>query len=420
MRIVLDLQGAQTESRFRGIGRYSLSLAQGIVRNKGEHEVIILLNGQLQDSIEPIRAAFEDLLPQENIVVWYGPSSVAECITGTSWRRQAAQHLREAFIKSLNPDLVHISTLFEGAYDDCVCSIGGISREIPTVVTLYDLIPFINSNIYLDPYPVYKEYYLNRIETLKKAQGWLAISESSMKEAIEVLSLSNSSIFNISTAADERLAEVKLSDFEKNLLLEKYSIQKEFVLYTGGADSRKNLDRLIEAYALLPNSIREHHQLVLAGKMPAENIASLKAHAKSYGLFESDLVFTGYITDAELASLYGCCKTFIFPSWHEGFGLPALEAMCCGAPVIGSNTSSIPEVIGLEEALFDPLDAKQIKAKLYEALSDGEFRARLRAHGVEQIKKFSWDQSAKLALAALKRFLVQMPKVNHFLLIRKI
>jgi glycosyltransferase involved in cell wall biosynthesis len=97
------------------------------------------------------------------------------------------------------------------------------------------------------------------------------------------------------------------------------------------------------------------------------------------------------------------CKLYVFPSWHEGFGLPALEAMACGAPVIGANTSSLPEVIGCEDALFDPFDVNSISAKIEHALTDDEFRDNLRVHGLSQAKLFSWDKTAQLAIRAFER-----------------
>ncbi|HCJ51104.1 MAG TPA: glycosyl transferase family 1, partial [Gallionella sp.] len=162
----------------------------------------------------------------------------------------------------------------------------------------------------------------------------------------------------------------------------------------------KNLPRLIKAYAVLPAPLRAAHQLLLAGKMPEGNIAEFKHVAISAGLKPDELCFTGYVTDEELIQLYNLCKLFVFPSWHEGFGLPALEAMACGAPVIGANTTSLPEVIGLEAALFDPLDVAAITAKMAQALEDKKFRTTLREHGLQQAKRFSWNESAKRAIAA--------------------
>src|SRR5690606_33453296 len=105
--------------------------------------------------------------------------------------------------------------------------------------------------------------------------------------------------------------------------------------------------------------------------------------------FTHELIFTDYITDEELVQLYNLCKLFVFPSWHEGFGLPALEAMACGAPVIGANTTSLPEVIGLDDALFDPFNVASITQRMQLALTDENFRKTLIQHAEQQVKKFS-------------------------------
>ena len=138
MRIVIDLQGAQTESRFRGIGRYSLSLTQAIAALRGEHEVLVALNGMFPDTIEGIRAALDDVLPQENIRVWFAPGPVKASDPTNQSRARIAALMRESFIASLEPDVVLITSLFEGYLDDAVLSIGELPVAFPVVSMLYD------------------------------------------------------------------------------------------------------------------------------------------------------------------------------------------------------------------------------------------------------------------------------------------
>jgi len=400
VRIVIDMQGAQSESRFRGIGRYTMAFAKAVVKNRGEHEIILALSGLFPDTIEPIRAAFEGLLPQENIRVWHAPGPVKEGQPGNESRREVAELLREAFLASLQPDVIHISSLFEGYVDDAVTSIGRFDQTTPVSVILYDLIPLLNPDHYLYPNPRYKQYYLRKVEYLKQATLHLAISDFSRQEALDTLGLNESKTISISTALDDHFQPLTIGEEVARDLRAKFSISRPFVLYTGGADERKNLPRLIEAYGALPASLRKIHQMVFAGKMPEGDIARFRQIARAAGLQDDELLFTGYVSDEELVRLYNLCQLYVFPSWHEGFGLPALEAMACGAPVIGANTSSLPEVIGLDEALFDPFDVKAITAKLAEALTDESFRQRLRAHGLQQAKKFTWDETARRAIAA--------------------
>lgn len=403
MRIVIDMQGAQTESRFRGIGRYTLSLTKAIVRNRGEHEILLALNGLFPDTVESIRMAFDGLLPHENIRVWYAPGPVRECEPDNEWRREVAERIREAFLASLQPDVVQVTSLFEGYADDAVASIGVFAPQIPTIVTLYDLIPLLNPEAYLNSNPGYARYYQRKIEHLKRSNQWLAISESAAGEGRSALALPANAVTNISAACDAVFRRLDLADSEKHQLLTQFGITQPFILYSGGADPRKNLQRLIRAYARLNKPLRDAHQLVLAGKMSESSVAKLEQVARSAGIGEDHLLFTGYVTDEELARFYNLCAVFVFPSYHEGFGLPALEAMSCGAAVIGSNTSSVPEVIERQDALFDPYDETAISSKLAEVLGDDAFRAELAAYGLKQARKFSWDASAQSAMAAFER-----------------
>lgn len=403
MRIVIDMQGAQTESRFRGIGRYTMSLAQAIVRNRGDHEIILVLNGLFPETVEPIRAEFDGLLSQNNIRIWYMPGPVRECDSGNVLRHNVAELIREAFIASLQPDVVHISSLFDGYYDDAVTSIGRFDQSTLVTVSLYDLIPLMNPEQYLKANPAFEKYYLRQIEYLKHASLALAISEFSRGEGIEFLGIDTASIVNISTAVDEHFCPVPLNENQENSLRDKFGLTRAIVLYTGGADERKNLARLIRAYAQLSDVLRNAHQLVFAGKLHESNIDQLQREAKFAGLRSNELIFIGYVADDELVQLYNLCKLYVFPSWHEGFGLPALEAMSCGTPVIAANTSSLPEVIENQNALFDPYSVDSIRTKIEQGLTDEIFRSNLKCHGLEQAKKFSWDATAQRAIAAFEQ-----------------
>ncbi len=199
MRIVVDMQGAQsTVSRNRGVGRYTLSFVKAIARNRGRHELLLALDSSFPESIESIRAAFDTLIPQRQIVTWQAPGPVADLNPGNRWRREAGERLREAFLASLKPDLVHVSSLFEGFVDDTLTSIGALGRTLPTAVTLYDLIPLIYRDIYLAD-QVMESWYERKLSSLRRAQLWLAISESSRREGLALLNLPEEWVVNVST-----------------------------------------------------------------------------------------------------------------------------------------------------------------------------------------------------------------------------
>ncbi|MBK5012060.1 glycosyltransferase family 4 protein [Pseudomonas sp. S60] len=401
MRIVIDMQGAQTESRFRGIGRYTMAFAQSVVRNRGGHEVYLVLNGMLNESIEPIRTAFIGLLPQSHIRVWYAEGPVADSHSNNLARRQTAEHVRQACIDALEPDVIHVTSFVEGYIDDAVIGSAALHEHALVSATLYDLIPFVSPQQYLDGNPAYKSHYLAKVAAFRDFDLLLSISDFARQEALALLHLTEEKVVNVSTAADDVFYPVTLAHEERTALLKQFGLREPFVLYTGGADERKNLPRLIEAFAAVKPNVGST-QLVFAGKMPEYYVNLYRQHGLDHGLADDDLAFTGYVSDAELRSLYSLCELYVFPSWHEGFGLPPLEAMKCGAPVIGANASSVPEVIGWDAATFDPHDPASIASKLEQALLDDAFRKALTAHGAERAEHFSWDRTGQAAIEAFE------------------
>uniref|UniRef100_A0A832A530 Glycosyltransferase n=1 Tax=Desulfacinum infernum TaxID=35837 RepID=A0A832A530_9BACT len=419
MRIVIDLQGAQTQSRFRGIGRYSMAFAKALARVRGAHEIIIALNDLIPDTIEPIRHEFKGLLPEENIRVWSALGPVCASQDGNSARDTAAQLIREAFLADMRPDFIHICSLFEGYVDDAVASIGLLDRQTPVSVTLHDLIPLVHQHIYLNSSEAHKRHYLGKLKFLAEASLIFAVSQHSLEEAVHHLQIPRHRLKVIYEAADERFRPLNLRKDEAQLFLNQHRITKPFVLYSGGYDKRKNIRRLIEAYSLLPQSLRENFQLVFTGKMSQEHFRELGAAVKTFGLDSTEVVFLGHVSDMDLVKLYNLCSLFVLPSWHEGFGLPVLEAMACGAVVIASDRSSLPEVVGRNDALFDPSSVQSIKAALERALTDETFRDDMRRYGPERAKNFSWNEAARSALAAWEDFIHQSRCSSPAILRRK-
>lgn len=403
VRIVLDLQACQGESRERGIGRYSWALAEAMLRNGAKHhEFWIALNAAFPQSVTTIRGRWGGTrLPVERIVTWQSETPVEARVTANEPRLERGLAVREAFLESLRPDFVHIASLFEGMSDNSLHSVPAAPDAAPVAVTLYDLIPLLNRVAYL-PNFIARDWYYRQLDSLRRARLLLAISESSRGEALESLGTPPDRVINISSAVGEKFRPLRLSADAAARVRHKFRIMRPFVMCAGVVESRKNIDALIRAFAALPSDLRAAHQLVLVGKVGARDDERFLKLMREGGLRPKDVVMTGFVNDDDLIALYNLCKVFVFPSWHEGFGLPALEAMACGAPVIAAGTSSLPEVVGREDALFDPHDDESIRALLARTLRDDAFRGALAAHGLERAKLFSWDKTAQRALAAME------------------
>ena len=374
MRIVIDMQGAQGTHRKRGVARYTLSLAQAIVRQRGKHEVFLSCN---ESSVDEIREAFKGLLPEENIRVWYAPPGM----------QQVAELIREAHLASLRPDIVLMSHVFEP-----VTSMRGRTAAI-----LYDLIPYEYRDLYLKDEPEMEAWYLDKVDLLKRADLLLCISEYTGRQAERLLNFPRAKICNIAAGVDEGFREVAITPEKEQEIRQRYGLTKPFVMYTGGYDQRKFAKGLIRAFGKLPKDLRSSHQLAIVCSLEPVAREILKSAAKNV-----ELVLTGYVPEEDLVALYNLCTVSVFPSWAEGFGLPILEAMSCGKGVLAANASSCPEILGYEEALFESKNEGAITEKLEQVLRDDAFRLKLEAHARKQCHQFSWDKSARRAIEAME------------------
>ena len=222
VRLVLDLQGAQSiGSRSRGIGRYSLALAKEIAAKAETHELWIALSGLFPDTVEPLRAIFDGLVPQERVVVWTAPGAVAHLDPPNRWRIMTGELIREAFLTQLRPDVVHLSSLFEGLGDDTLTSINSLANTSPTAVTLYDLIPLIHPDAHLQE-PVVASWYQRKVEHLRRADLWLAIAECSRRDGIDRLNLPDEWVVNIGAAADSIFRPMDYSPDERQVHQEQH------------------------------------------------------------------------------------------------------------------------------------------------------------------------------------------------------
>jgi len=300
--------------------------------------------------------------------------------------------------------------LFEGFDDDAATSIGASLCQ-RTAVVLYDLIPWIHQATYLTN-DQHRYWYLDKIDHLRRADLLLGISASSTQEAVEHLGFDTADAVNISTAADNRFKLHQPTSEQLAHLSTSYRLHQPFVMYTGGIDHRKNIEGLLESWARLPGPLRQTYQLAIVCSIQPADRDRLSHLARRLDLEENAVVFTGYVPDSHLLWLYNACELFVFPSWHEGFGLPVLEAMQCGKAVLAANRTSLPEVVGRTDSLFDPFDTEDIAHHIERALTDETWRQELAHHGLQQAQQFSWEASARHAWQALEERLDPEPRIQ--------
>jgi glycosyltransferase involved in cell wall biosynthesis len=220
----------------------------------------------------------------------------------------------------------------------------------------------------------------------------LTVSEASKRDILRYFRIPESKITVIHNAIDERFNEEPPAD-EVMRVRERYQLNDPFILYAGNIKPHKNLERLIEAFHIIRRGELEHVKLLIIGD-EISKYATLRRTVHRYKLHKH-VRFFGFVPDATLAILYRLARVFVFPSLYEGFGLPPLEAMASGTPVITSNVSSLPEVVGDAAMLIDPYKPDAIAGAMRRVLVDDRLRDDMRERGLARSREFSWGQSIR-------------------------
>jgi glycosyltransferase involved in cell wall biosynthesis len=259
----------------------------------------------------------------------------------------------------------------------------------PYVVTIHDCI-HLRFPQYLPSKAAHVYARMMMSLSAKRAKRVLTVSQASKDDIVHYLGTPPEKVEVIYNALDERLAEPPTAD-EVSRVRERFLLTSPFILYAGNIKPHKNVDRLIEAYAILRRRGIGDVKLLIIG----DEISKYKHLRRLVHRFQlhQHVRFFGFVPDETLAVLYRLATTFVFPSLYEGFGLPPLEAMAAGAPVITSNVSSLPEVVGDAAVLIDPMDPRAIADAMARVLTDDALRAELIRRGHERVKAFSWTRS---------------------------
>jgi alpha-1,3-rhamnosyl/mannosyltransferase len=262
--------------------------------------------------------------------------------------------------------------------------------RIPSLAVVFDLVPF-QSDLGAPTGSLAERGTLQ--VAVRRARVLLAISDATRNELVERFPRAGYKTRVTPLAADERFNTDAEPDERSRL-----GVERPFVLALGTIEPRKNLERLIRAYVLLPEELRRRFDLCLAGATGWKTGSILELAEQHRGSVRR----LGYVADEDLPALYRSAELFVYPSLAEGFGLPVLEALGCGTAVITSNVSSMPEVGGDAARYVNPRDVNDIRIALEELLSDDAKRAELAARGPAQAARFSWRRTAEETLAAIE------------------
>ena len=233
--------------------------------------------------------------------------------------------------------------------------------------------------------------------TARKAVRIATVSEYSRQDLIRTYKLPPDKIVVTHNGVEPRFSPSPGSADETQSIRRRFGIDRDYILAVGSLQPRKNLVRLIRAYAELRKQYDTFtHQLVIVGRKLwlADQIFEEVARQR----WEQDVILTDYVDDQDLPALYRAAALFVYPSLFEGFGLPPIEAMACGTPVITSNTSSLPEVTGDAAILIDPYNDQELSQSIIRIINDRSLRAQLREKGISQARKFTWRTAAEQTL----------------------
>lgn len=343
-----------------GLGRYCQGLIEAIGRVDPENR-------------------YEILMPTDTYRFPKRPNIRYRLIRFPFFKRRFWEQVAPLFVGHY--DLLHFP------YDSCI-----IWKRGKFVVTLHDVKPLVFGT------DQFRQNLSQKIERLLAHGKWgridhvLTDSHWSKRDIVEYLKVSTERITVVYPGID--LDRFRPTPSGRN----DYGV-RPYVLCVAGTDPTKNVETLVEAFARLPLPLRDAHDLLLVGDFRRR--ADLREWVRRAGI-EKQTAFTGTVSDDRLIELYQHAALFVFPSRYEGFGLPVLEAMACGCPVISSKASSLPEVTGDAAILVEPMDLEGFAREIRRVLGDAHLRRDLRARGLKQAAQFSWDRTARDTIAVYK------------------
>jgi glycosyltransferase involved in cell wall biosynthesis len=388
MHIWLDGQCLQTASRARGIGRFVHGMIAALAAMP-DIRLTVSCNAQLP----------EDHLSLPKGVTcrrWQGATVAGELFSGDDARRRLSELALAHHVACINPDVAISTSLMEGMQDGAVPFRKIEGFAIPSVVVFHDAIPHRFPQFYLTTHAE-RTAYQHRLARYADFDAALCLSDFTASEIRALFPAVPAHV--VSAGFDTAIFNMQARQLPRPATVAAHA---RYILCAGGFDAHKNVAILPAAWAALPEAIRDQAVLVLAGAASARTKSALQRAWRAAGLVPSRLIFTGHVSDAELAQLYLHAALMVQPSRMEGFGFTVLEAMACGAPLAVARAGALPELVGRDELMFDPAQADQLADMITRALTDEGWRADASVYVLERSRLFNWADTGAHMVAAFK------------------
>jgi glycosyltransferase involved in cell wall biosynthesis len=373
MRIAINTLAMK--SKLHGVGNYIKNLVWSLSSRDSKNEYLLFVSKENIGHVQGLPANFEIVL---------APGNPSKKIL---WE----QFILPGKLKKYSVDLYH-----------------GPSFSMPFVKTCLQVVTIHDASFNLTPehHPMYRRHYYRATVpgVMRNVDAVISVSQRAKSDLLKLVSVTPQKISVVPLGVDPRFHSVK----NENKLLSlrnKYDLPRPFILFVGMIEPRKNIELLVDAY--LSGNCSDRFDLVLAGSLGWDHsqlLQKITASAKKHCIR-----LPGYIEDADLPALYSAAEVFVYPSIYEGFGLPILESMACGTPVITSSVSSLPEVAGNAALLVDPRNLADLAWALQKVLAEKSLRDELTARGLQRAAIFTWDLTAQKTLSVYQHLVFGHP-----------
>lgn len=375
MRVLVDF--TQIPADRTGVGVYAENLVRELGAQISSDDVLLLLVQQDEERIREVAHA------RSNVVI----VSLATQL----WRNRALLMVYEQLVMPWLLKRKHIDVVHSLHYTHPLIS------PCPRVVTIHDLTFLRFSELHTTGRRLVMPFFIKR--AVKHAEGLVFVSQVTCSDTEKLIPSSNRNLRSV-IPHGVNVGAFQVSPTQKQQVLNKFSLAPPFLLFVGTLEPRKNVVRLVHAFERIAEQYPEL-LLVIAGK-PGWNFEDIFSAMES-SRYRRRIRHVGFVSESEKRALLATCEILIYPSLYEGFGLPVLEAMAAGAPVITSNVSSLPEVAGNAAVLIDPSSVEELSQAIQSILSNATQREELSRKGKERAARFSWTQAAAQTLELYKR-----------------